>query len=185
MQKVFFTVLFFALLPTFLLAQTINDFSIENFNLSAQTEKKAIVVIFTSSHCKFATQYVNRLNQLYNAYSSQGISFLAVNSNDASMNPDDDQDAMHAKAIYFFQYVKDNDQKLARMFGATKNPEAFILMPSDGQFRVAYKGQIDDNPLDENMVRNKSLENAIKQVLNGQALTNISTGMGCPIRMIR
>lgn len=185
MKKLFFAILFSIVSFSYVSAQMINGFSIENFNLAAQTGKKAIVVVFTSSHCKFAIQYVNRLNQLYNTYASQGVSFLAVNSNDASMNPDDDQNAMHAKAAYMFSYVKDNDQNLAKMFGATKNPEAFILTPSNGQYAVAYKGQIDDNPLDENMVRSKSLENALKQIISGQAPNTAGAGMGCPIRIIR
>ncbi len=185
MNKLFFTILLSILSFSYLSGQMISGFSIENFNLSAQAGKKAIVVVFTSSHCKFATQYVNRLNLLYNAYVGQGVSFLAVNSNDASMNPEDDQNAMRAKAAYTFSYVKDNDQNLARMFGATKNPEAFILIPSNGQYAVAYKGQIDDNPLDENMVRSKSLENALKQIISGQTPSTAGAGMGCPIRMIR
>ncbi len=185
MKKIFFVTLCMLLFPAYNFAQMVNNFSIENFRLSDQAGKKAIVVVFTSSHCKFATQYIERLNQLYNAYTSQGVSFLAINSNDGSINPNDDQSAMRAKAIYYFSYVKDHDQNLAKMFNATKNPEAFILTPSNGQYNIAYKGQIDDNPLDENMVHSKSLENALKQVLAGQTPTSAGAGMGCPIRMMR
>lgn len=185
MKNILYIVLSLVFLPISLVGQTINNFSVDGFNLASHSSKKAVVVVFTSSHCKFATQYINRLNQLYNRFGSQGVSFVAVNSNDATMNPDDDPNVMRIKAIYSFAYIKDNDQALAKMFGATKNPEAFILVPSNGSFSVVYKGQIDDNPLDENLVHSKSLENGIQQVLNGQALSSAGASMGCPIRMIR
>ncbi|MBX7243473.1 MAG: redoxin domain-containing protein [Bacteroidia bacterium] len=164
-------------------AQSIGSIKIENVSLSQFSQQKAIVLVFTSSHCKFATQYVTRLNNLYNEFNSKGVTFIAVNSNDASMSPSDNPEQMRTISRYNFSYLKDNDQSVAKALGAEKTPEVFILKPAGSQFEVVYKGAIDDNPLDESMVKNTSLKNAIQQTIGGSKPSQGSAvSLGCPIK---
>ncbi len=164
-------------------AQSIGNITIENVSLSQFSQQKAVVLVFTSSHCKFATQYVSRLNNLYNEFNTKGVTFIAVNSNDAAMSPSDNPDQMRTISRYNFSYLKDKDQSVAKALGAEKTPEVFILKPGGGKFEVVYKGAIDDNPLDENMVKNNSLKNAIQQAVGGaKPAPSSSASLGCPIK---
>jgi peroxiredoxin len=165
--------------------QNIPTFSIDNLDMNTLMGKKGVVVIFTSSQCKFATQYVSRLNDIYNQYQSKDIAFVAINSNDVSLCPSEDAKNMRAVSAYQFPYVKDADQRVARLFGAEKTPEVYIIRPSGSQFEVVYKGAVDDNPLDASMVRNSTLRAALDQMLSGGKPVNANIGMGCPIKWSR
>lgn len=183
MKKLLFIHIYLLLTIASAYSQTIGNFTIENISLSQFSHQKAVVLIFTSSHCKFATQYVNRLNSLHNEFNGQGVTFLAINSNDPAMSPSDSHDQMRTLSKYNFSYVKDHAQSVARMLGAQKTPEAFILKPVGGQFEVVYKGIIDDNPLDESMVKNNALKIAIQQTIGGGKPTPSPTvSLGCPIK---
>lgn len=172
---------FVCCLSAFQYGQTVSNIVIGDFSLSQFQSKTAVVVVFTGSNCRFATQYVNRLNQLSRQFQQQNVGFVAINSNDPQLSPNDDGMKMKAVSVYDFPYVKDEQQRAAKAFNATSMPEAFVLKPLGGQFEVFYKGAIDDNPLDERMVSNQSLKNAIESVLKGTKPTD-SKGMGCPIR---
>lgn len=184
MKNLFYFFCCFFILANTSQAQTIPNFTLENVSLANYSTKSAVVVIFTSSHCSFATQYVNRLNNLYNSYNGQNVAFIAINSNDATMSPSEDGMVMKAVSIYQFPYLKDELQKVARLFNAEKTPEAFILKPVNGQFQVMYRGAIDDNPINEKDVRTQCLQTALKTVLSG-GKPNDSGGMGCPIKWLR
>lgn len=166
-----------------LFGQIVPNFTLENVTLANYAQKKAIVVVFTSSHCMFAKEYVGRLNQLNQQFSGQGVQFIAINSNDATLAPDDGAEKMRVISAYQFPYLKDNEQKVAKLFGAARTPEVFILKPEAGQFSVIFKGGIDDNPLDGSAAKNKYLENALTQILatgkptTPQAANGSSCGM--------
>jgi glutathione peroxidase-family protein len=166
MKTSVFGLFFSVLMIQTLFGQIIPNFTLENVTLSNYAQKKAIVVVFTSSHCMFAKEYVGRLNQLNQQYSGQGVQFIAINSNDATLAPDDGAEKMRVISAYQFPYLKDNEQKVAKLFGAARTPEVFILQPQGGQFSVSFKGGIDDNPLDGSATKNKYLENAIGQILS-------------------
>lgn len=181
MKRSLLAFFFVCCLSTAQYGQTISNVVIGDFSLSQFQSKSAVVVVFTGSNCRFATQYVNRLNQLFSQFQQQNVGFVAINSNDPQLSPNDDGMKMKAVSAYNFPYVKDDQQSAAKAFNATAMPEAFVLKPQGGQFEVFYKGAIDDNPLDERMVSNQSLKNAIEAVLKGMKPTD-SKGMGCPIR---
>lgn len=155
--------------------------SLKDFNSS-----KAVVIIFTSSHCKWATMYEERLSELNRAYAAKGIAFMAINSNDTTMSDSDSEVQMARLSSYSFPYLKDEDQVVAKQFNATKTPEVIVAVPQNGGFREVYRGKIDDNPLDASLAKNHYLEDALKQILAGQKVTIESTdASGCNIKWIR
>jgi peroxiredoxin len=169
-------------------APVLADFTLSNeegnpVSLSDFVTKKAVVVVFTSSHCSWATQYEERLTQLYEEYAPQGVAVLAINANDATMSQRDESAVMRQITSYPFPYLKDEEQAVAKAFGATKNPEAFLLLPKDKGFEIVYQGKIDDNPLDPDMVEHPYLKAALDQVLAGNMPETISTSpSGCNIK---
>ncbi|MEM6764710.1 MAG: redoxin domain-containing protein [Bacteroidota bacterium] len=184
-------------LPVFLSAQnlkTVSDltFTAGNGNkvsLSKLTDNsKVAVIIVTSSHCSWAGKYESRLSSLYQKYNKRGVTFLAVNSNDASVSTSDALARISAQSPFPFPYVKDEDQGAAKALGATKNPEAFVLTKKrseSGQtkFDLIYMGKVDDNPLDATMAKEKYLDLAIASALKGEAPTTQKTAAnGCNIK---
>jgi hypothetical protein len=61
-------------------------------------------------------------------------------------------------------YLKDEDQSVAKLFGATCNPEVFLF---NSKRELTYKGAIDDNWESENGVTAAYLEDAIEETLDG------------------
>lgn len=158
----------------------------DEVSLSDFASQKAVVVVFTSSHCAWATKYQERLVELHKAYEAKGVSFLAVNSNDPSINQVEQLSRMAKLSPYPFPYLKDADQSVAKLLGATRNPEAILLVPQDGEFKVMYRGKIDDNPIDAGRVKQRFLANAIDCLLDGKPVTSSPTSAtGCNIQWIR
>jgi len=166
----------------------IDDFQIRDINgaeINTATfhEKKAVVIVFTSANCAFATKYTERLKALHDQYANQEVSFLAVNSNDADMSPRDASSRLGTVSPFPFPYVKDSSQELARKLGATHNPEIFVLTPSEEGFEIAYQGMIDDNPLDSQGVKNSYAANALEAILHDRVLAvSLTDVQGCNIR---
>ncbi len=171
--------------PVILEGFTLHDTrSGKDVNLAGLKDQKAIVVIFTSSDCAFSLKYQERINQLYEVYQDQPVAFLAINSNDSTLNMGDAPKRMRVQAPYRFPYLKDESQQVADKFDASRNPEAFVLVPlSGGKFQIVYQGQIDDNPLDASLVENHYLKDAIEAVLAGNKPKIPSTDpAGCNIK---
>ncbi len=163
------------------------DFKLSDSNgqpvsLAKYRDQKAIVVVFTSSHCSWASKYEDRLKSIFQAYQGKGITFIAINSNDSSLSAFDAAARIRQDSPYPFPYLKDADQSVARLFKATKTPEVVVVTPSAGRFLIQYRGKIDDNPLDANSVRNNYLPNALDAILAGKKPTETETqASGCNI----
>ncbi|MEZ4827671.1 MAG: redoxin domain-containing protein [Bacteroidia bacterium] len=157
----------------------------EKISFDTLTGKKLTVVVFTSSHCSWALQYQERLSGLFKRYQDKGVKFIAINSNDPSMSARDSASRMQSISAFPFPYLKDADQQIARFFHATKNPEALVLIPAEKQFEIAFRGQIDDNPLDTEMVKVPYLSNAIDSLLAGKKPAVVKGELsGCDIKWI-
>src|ERR1700690_2680761 len=80
--------------PTFSLPATDGmTYGLDNFKLS-----KAVVISFTCNHCPYAQAYDDRFIALAREFMPKGISFVAVNANDAIKYPDDNFDAMKKRS---------------------------------------------------------------------------------------
>jgi hypothetical protein len=79
-----------------------------------------------------------------------------------------------------FPYVVDVTSDVARAFGATRTPEAF-LFDKDG--KLVYHGTIDDNANEPSKVKDKYLENALNEVVTGKDVSLAETkALGCGIK---
>jgi peroxiredoxin len=173
-------------------AQTvIHDFSLRNVDgkyvsLNSFKDKKGVVVIFTGNHCVYSKKYEDRILKLAAEYAPKNIQFILINSNSPELSEDDSFEAMQFRASekgYPFPYLQDANQAVAKMFGAMKNPECYLLVFSEEGFQVAYSGLIDDNPLMEEAVNEKFLANALEKVIAGSMTAFSETQVqGCGIK---
>lgn len=141
------------------------------------------LVVFTCNHCPFAKMWESRIVELGNAYAAKGVGVIAVNANDPKVAPDDSFEAMQQRAKergMQFPYVVDATSNVARAFGATRTPEAF-LFDKDG--KLVYHGTIDDNGQEPSKVEKPYLKNALEAVAAGRDVAVKETkSIGCGIK---
>ena len=146
---------------------------------------RAEAVIFSCNHCPYVRAWEGRMMQLQDDYRDQGVAFVTINSNDAVRYPDDNFDAMKARARemnFNFPYLRDDSQDTARQYGATHTPHVFLL---DSSGTLRYRGAIDDNYDDPDAVQYHYLRDALDAVLAGEAPTHQTSGaVGCTIKWV-
>lgn len=188
MKKILnFLIIFSFFLPFCLRAQEISDFTLKQTDGSmvssaSYKSKAAWVVVFTGNHCVYSKKYEDRLIALGKEFSAKGVGFLLINSNDPNQNEEENLNNMKNRAKekgYPFVYLQDDQQTVARMFGAQKNPEVFLLKGN----QISYKGAIDNNPLMPEKADRQYLRDALLSVLSGKNPTEVSVpANGCNIK---
>jgi peroxiredoxin len=143
---------------------------------------KGTLVVFTCNHCPWAKAWHSRIVTLGNKSAKRGVGVIAVNANDPTAYPEDDFATMQAnakKSKMGFPYVVDATSEVARAFGATRTPEAFLF---DADGKLVYHGAIDDNR-DAAQVKTKYLEDAVNAVVDGKPIAQAETkALGCGIK---
>lgn len=144
---------------------------------------KGTLVIFTCNSCPWVKAWESRIAELGNTYAKQGIGVIAINSNDASVKPEDDMPAMQERARTLgleFPYVMDATSDVARAFGATRTPEAFLF---DAKGKLTYHGAVDDNAHRPAEVTVRWLNDALSATAAGKAVAVKETkSLGCTIK---
>lgn len=161
----------------------------KDYSIKSASLKNGIIVMFSCNTCPFVVGNENfpgwqkDYNQLYDLAKEAEIGLILVNSNEAKRNGDDSFKAMkkHAKSNkYKMPYLVDSNSELANAFEAKTTPHVFIL---DSEFKLKYRGSI-DNTWDSK--RDKTinyLKNAIEELKNKQAITiNLTEPRGCSIK---
>ena len=170
---------------------TVVDFKLKNVDdktvsLSDYKDKKGVIVVFTCNHCPFAKAYEDRIMALDKKYASLGFPVLAIQPNDPVAYEEDSFDRMKARAKekgYTFPYMIDDDQTVAKAFGAVRTPHVFILKNNGGRFNVEYMGTIDDNAQDPAGVTKRYVEDAVSNIAAGKPVVTTTTkAVGCAIR---
>jgi peroxiredoxin len=147
------------------------------------TGKAGTLVVFTCNHCPFAKAWEERIVELGNTYAAKGIGVVLVNANDPTTHPDDGFEQMQARAKsrgMKVPYVVDETSGVARAFGASVTPEAFLF---DKSGKLAYHGTIDDNRQEPDKVKARYLKDALDAVVAGKKPAVPETkGLGCGIK---
>jgi thiol-disulfide isomerase/thioredoxin len=138
----------------------------KTWSLADFASSKVMVVVFSCNHCPTAQAYQDRLINIYNKYTSKGVSLVVISSNSSkSLNLweqgwsdlGDSFEEMKIRAKdkgFQFPYLYDgDDQKTAIAYGPVATPHAFVF---DTQRKLRYAGCIDE-----------SMENGKGEVLQG------------------
>ncbi len=142
------------------------------------------LVIFSCNHCPYVRAWEGRMIALGNAAQAQGIGVMLVNPNDPAAYPGDDYADMVQRAHkkgYDFPYVVDATSEVARAFGASHTPEAYLF---DRRGVLVYHGAIDDNAEDPAKVEHHYLSDAIDAVAAGKPVPTAEVkAIGCSLRL--
>jgi len=124
----------------------------------------------------------DRIASIGNAAKGKGVGVIVINSNDPASFPEDSFAEMQKRAQqlgFIFPYVVDATSDVARAFGATRTPEAF-LFDKDG--KLVYHGAIDDSQKAD-QVSTRYLQDATDSLLSGKQIANKETKfVGCGIK---
>lgn len=155
----------------------------KSLTIAQAAGKKGTLVIFTCNACPWVKNWEARIAEVGNAAAKSGIGVIAINPNDPSVNSEDDYDEMRARAKKLglrFPYVVDATSDVARAFGATRTPEAFLF---DAKGELVYHGTIDDNSRDAKAVKSRWLSDAVIAVASGKPVSEAETkALGCSIK---
>lgn len=180
--------------PSYKIGEVVKDFSLKNVDgnmvgLNTDTDAKGYILVITCNHCPYAKAYESRIAELHEQYDAKGYALLAINANNPNENGEDSFEEnvkMAQTKAMKFKYLTDDSQAVAKAFGASKTPTAFILQKQADGFVLKYAGAIDDNAQSPKNVKTKYLENAMAEVLAGRPVTMSSTkAIGCGIKWKR
>jgi peroxiredoxin len=138
------------------------------------------VVVFTCNHCPYALGWHERLLQVARDY--DGVTFLAINPNDAERYPADSYEAMKERVAveggWPMPYLRDETQEVARAYDAKTTPDVFVL---DADSRLRYRGAPDEDHRAE--LRAEWLREALDAVLAGAEPARPETEpVGCSVK---
>lgn len=157
----------------------------DTVSIQSLTGKSATVLLFWSNQCPWVDRYEARVRNLTEKFAEDGVRFILVNSNDASLYPDESVEK-NAERVAFASrsvpYVSDPSGQVAAAVDATRSPHAFVFDHSRGG-RLVYTGAIDDSPAAAANVEEAYLEQVINAVLAGETVPFGETkAFGCTIR---
>ena len=155
-----------------------------NSSLSNLKGNRGTLIMFICNHCPYVIHLIEKIVEVSNEYSSKGISFIAINSNDFVHYPADSPDKMIEfidKYKIEFPYLFDETQKVAKSYMAECTPD-FNLINSDG--KVVYRGRFDSSrPESDVNVNGEELIEAIDKLLSGRTQNEHQPpSMGCSIK---
>ena len=156
----------------------------KNKGLQELRGSSATVIMFICNHCPFVKHITAELALLAKDYQTQGVSFIAINSNDVDSYPDDSPENMVQEAEangYSFPYLFDETQQVAKAYHAVCTPDFFVF---DSNLLCVYRGQLDDSrPGNGIAVSGSDLRAALNAITTGNSVSETQKpSVGCNIK---
>ena len=156
----------------------------KTYALADVTGEKGTVIVFICNHCPYVMAVIDRLVADAQALMLEGFGFAAVCSNDAKAYPEDSfakmKDFAKAHALPF-PYLHDEDQAIARAYGAVCTPDFFGY---DKDRKLKYRGRLDEGrttPPPKGAKR--QLLDAMREIgRTGEAPKEQVSSIGCSIK---
>jgi len=172
------------------LGDSIAPFKLPNINGSDwqfDAQKQGYLIVFMSPNCPFVQMYADRLADLHHRYAPKGYPIVAIHSNHDPSSSQDSLSQLKAYAAehrFSFAYLWDEQQTVARAFGATRMPQCFLIVKDPtGAYRLRYIGAIDDKAREDNAVKSRYLETALEQLIQQKKINRPYTrAAGCSIK---
>ncbi|NBR70697.1 MAG: thioredoxin family protein [Verrucomicrobia bacterium] len=145
---------------------------------------KPLVVVFACNHCPYVVHIREALGRIAAEFIPKGISFVAINSNDADQYPEDAPDKMPAfaqEAGWHFPYLVDSSQTVAHAWHAACTPDIFVL---DALGHLVYAGQFDSTrPKSGAVASGADLRSVLQSILAGHSVPSPQVpSLGCNIK---
>ncbi len=141
----------------------------------AQKDHRAVVVMFRSTLCPYSNSYNEPLRDLAAEFGREDVLFVGIHSD---RHETKEEIRAHARKYrHDFPKIRDDDGEVARLFGARRTPEAFVL---DGDGKLRYRGRV------ASKIGTPDLRNALAALIAGRPIRPSETkAFGCAIRWSR
>ncbi len=154
------------------------------YTLSDLKGERGTVVVFICNHCPYVKAVLPRLIRDAKDLEALGVTTIAISSNDAISYPEDSFDRMREVAkrnAFPFPYLYDEDQSVARAYGAVCTPDFFGF---DADLGLQYRGRLDAGRADPNASDlRRDLYLAMKEIAEtGKGPAEQVPSMGCSIK---
>lgn len=152
--------------------------------LSEHVGPGGLVVAFICNHCPYVKAVIDRIVRDARDLSAHGIGFVAINSNDADAYPEDSFENMKAFSRQHgmtFPYLHDEDQSIARAYGAACTPDFFGF---NADMRLQYRGRLDASRREQGPadLRRDLYEAMVKIAQTGEGPREQVASVGCSIK---
>jgi len=146
--------------------------------------ERGTLVMFICNHCPYVIGIRDRIIRDAGDLLKHGVGVVAISSNDATAYPADSFDEMRALAEaenFPFPYLYDEDQSVARAYGAVCTPDFFGFNADLG---LQYRGRLDAARMGQDPTgASRDLFNAMVQIAEtGNGPKDQVPSMGCSIK---
>jgi peroxiredoxin len=146
-------------------------------------DAQVLVVFFTCNHCPYVVGSDEVTRQTAEQFAAQGVRFVGINSNSRNTYSEDSFEHMverMKKHRFPWVYLHDEDQSVARAYGALRTPHFFVF---DAGRRLVYTGRGVDNPRDTTKMRVNDLANALADHLARRPIrVPLTNPIGCNVK---
>ena len=155
------------------------DASGKEHSLKSLMGSKGTVILFVATKCPVSNNYNERMEKLAQDYKAKGINVIGINSNNTE--PAAEVKSHASEKGLTFPILKDDGNKIADRWGATRTPEAYVL---DANMKLVYHGRIDNSQKIEGITSN-DLRDALDELVAGKAITKTGgAAFGCTIKRV-
>ena len=166
---------------------TLPDLNGRRVSLAQSAGANGLLLAFICNHCPYVKAVIDRLVADADLLRAEGVNTLAVMPNDFHAYPDDRPLKMKAFAErhrFTFPYLTDEEQVVARDYGAVCTPDFFGF---NRALELQYRGRLDDIGMDAaakgEATRQTELLDAMRLVIStGEGPAQQNASMGCSIK---
>ena len=163
--------------PDFLLKGVDNKmYSLKDF------KSRSYLVIFICNHCPYVKARIKDVVELQSKFDNADLQVIGINSNDPNYEDEGFYNMVKFSKDYSlnFPYLIDDDQTVAKEFGAVCTPDPFLF---DANKRLVFHGKIND-ALEPGMTPSfNTMEENINKLLGGFAIEkDFDPSIGCSIK---
>ncbi len=156
----------------------------ENLCLQGLQGERATLIMFICNHCPYVVHIQDELVKLGLELPLNGVSVIAISSNDVENYPEDSPEKMklHAETLgYNFPYLYDETQDVANSYDAACTPDFYIF---DKELKCVYRGQLDESRPGNNVpVTGADLRHVLDDIIEGREINpHQKPSVGCNIK---
>lgn len=155
----------------------------QTHTLDEYNKTHALVIVFMCNHCPYVQGVIGRLIDLQNEFKEKNIQFVGINSNESENYPEDSFENMPEYAAKWginFPYLRDETQKVAKLYNAQCTPDVFVY---DNNHKLVYHGRVDDNWQEPDKVQTHDLRDVLNALVEEREINTMQhPAMGCSIK---
>ena len=155
----------------------------KTYSLSDLKGEKGTLIMFICNHCPFVKAIADKIARDADELKSHGINTVAIMSNDAANYPEDSFEKMGPFAAqngFNFPYLYDENQEIARNYGAVCTPDFFGF---NADLELQYRGRLDASGMNNVPDSPRDLFTAMMQIAKaGSGPKDQIASIGCSIK---